>query len=530
MLALTDETGRVVVRTGGTGIIGDSQAGDDIIRQVLEDGRAVAETQILSHEVLAKEGILSNGLVQPASKSGPASGMVMKAAGPVLDDSGRLLGVLYGGRLLNGDDRIVDRVTDIIFKGEVYRGRTVGAVTIFQEGTRIATGLKGADGRRAIGTAVSEEVRAQVLEKGEPWVARARIFNEWYLTAYRPIRNGAGEAIGILGVGLIDKKYADLKRRTVLIFSGITLAGLAAALIIAYLLSNRIARPIHKLVSASRQVAEGHLDFRVDVDTGDEFGALGKAFNAMAAAVRERDERLKEETQEEVMKAERLAMIGRLASGVAHEINNPLGSILLFTRLLLQKAPAEGLHRENLERIERDTKRCQVIVQGLLDFARKREPKVESVDIHDVLDKTIRLFEGHPSFHGIEIVKTYQPDLPNVMVDSAHIHQVFVNIIMNAVDAMEGGGTLTITTQSSSNASSLEVSFRDTGCGIAPDALDRIFEPFYTTKAVGHGTGLGLSISYGIVEKHGGTIRVHSRVGEGSTFVVVLPKAREVIS
>ena len=537
ILALTDSTGRVIVRTGDAVSTGDSQANDTLVKTVLEDKEAVAATQILTGEKLLNEGarlaerasieIISHPAGPAPKKSHETSGMVMKAAAPVLDRNGTMLGVLYGGKLLNHNHEIIDGVSDIIFKGEMYRGRHLGSVTIFQQDLRIATDVRTGSGERAIGTRVSEEVKEQVLENGKPWIARAPILGEWYLTAYRPILDANGEVAGMLGVGIIEEKYADLKKRSLLIFSGITLAGVAAALIIAYLLSNRITRPIHALVSASRQVAGGSLDLQVAVQSRDEIGELASAFNAMTLAVKERDEKLKQETQEEVMKAERLAMIGRLAAGVAHELNNPLGSILLFSRLLLQKAPSEGLLRENLDRIEKDTKRCQAIVQGLLDFARTREPKVESVDVHDILEKTIRLFEGHPSFHNIEWIKDFQPDMPNIMVDSALILQVFVNIIMNAVDAMDGSGILTIGTQSLKADRHVKILFTDTGCGIPPDALDRIFEPFFTTKAVGHGTGLGLSICYGIVERHGGTTRVASRVGEGSTFVVTLPKERE---
>jgi len=224
------------------------------------------------------------------------------------------------------------------------------------------------------------------------------------------------------------------------------------------------------------------------------------------------------------MKSERLAMIGQLAAGVAHEINNPLGGILLFSRLLLQKAPSEGIMRDNLERIEKDAKRCQSIVQGLLDFARQREPKIETLELNDVLERTVNLFAKQPLFHNIEIVKQYQADLPVISADPAQIQQVFVNIIMNAADAMNGKGTLTVATKSSDRDNYVEVSFADTGKGISSDELHRVFEPFFTTKMVGHGTGLGLSISYGIIQQHGGTVKVSSRVGQGSTFVVFLPK------
>jgi two-component system NtrC family sensor kinase len=222
-------------------------------------------------------------------------------------------------------------------------------------------------------------------------------------------------------------------------------------------------------------------------------------------------------------------MIGRLAAGVAHEINNPLGSILLFSRLLLQRTPSDDLQRENLERIERETRRCQNIVQGLLDFARQRKPKVEAVQINDILDKAIQLFDNQPMFHNIDLVKDYQPDLPIISVDPSLILQVFTNIIINAVDAMKDSGVLTIRTLHVESPQRIEISFSDTGPGIPSNELDKVFEPFYTTKEVGRGTGLGLSVSYGIIEGHGGTMRVQSRVTKGTTFIVLLPVTEEKV-
>ena len=284
-------------------------------------------------------------------------------------------------------------------------------------------------------------------------------------------------------------------------------------------------RPVDSLLLATRNLAGGNMEQYVQInDSPEEIAKLGEAFNHMVSSIKQRDEQLQKQAQEEVMKSERLAMVGQLAAGIAHEINNPLGGILLFSRLLLQKAPSEGLMRDNLERIEKDAKRCQNIVQGLLDFARQREPKIETLELNDVLEKTINLFENQPLFHNIEIVKQYQADLPTIFADPAQIQQVFINIIMNAAEAMDGKGVLTIATKSGDRDNYVEISFSDTGRGIPADELSRVFEPFFTTKGVGRGTGLGLSISYGIIQKHGGTIKVSSRLGQGSTFLIILPK------
>jgi signal transduction histidine kinase len=238
-------------------------------------------------------------------------------------------------------------------------------------------------------------------------------------------------------------------------------------------------------------------------------------------------QRLLEKRSEEMGKSDRLAMIGRLAAGVAHEINNPLGGIMLFSNLLLRKAPAAGTERENLERICNEAKRCQKIVQGLLDFARRREPKAEPVDIHDVLDKTLELVEGQALFQNIETVKNYRKEGRLVRVDPNQMEQVFINLVFNAAEAMGGTGRLTISTQSVDGGEGLQISVADTGCGISEEDMEHVFEPFFTTKSVGDGTGLGLSISRGIVENHGGTIRVTSKVGHGTTFAIRLPTIQD---
>ena len=185
----------------------------------------------------------------------------------------------------------------------------------------------------------------------------------------------------------------------------------------------------------------------------------------------------------------------------------------------------EGTERENLKRIANDAERCQKIVQGLLDFARQREPKIEPRDANDVVNKAVSLLENQAVFHNVRIVKELQRGLPPVGVDESQVVQVFVNMIMNAAEAMNGVGTLTVSTSRRDDTRRVEVAFTDTGEGIPEENLTHLFEPFFTTKEVGKGTGLGLSISHGIVETHGGEIHVKSRAGEGTTFVVSLPAA-----
>ena len=534
---LTDSKGTVLLRTANPKEKGDSQASNELIKRVLTGKNVVASIEILSKEELMKESenfaaqAYTRIIATPDSisthKEAEASGMFIIAAAPILNDNDKILGVLYGGKLLNHNNAIVDKIRDTIYGDEKYNGKDVGVVTIFQDDVRISTNVKTEDGQRAIGTLVSKDAYKNVLIKGDSLSKIDFAVHDWYITAYEPIKNISGNVIGILGLGVLESKFRSMERKALWIFLGITFAGMAVSVIICFVLTNSIVKPIDSLLLATRGLADGNMEQHVQLNNSpDEIAKLGQAFNYMVSSVKERNEQLRKQAQEEIMKSERLVMISQLAAGVSHEINNPLGGILLFSRLLLQKAPSEGIMRDNLERIEKDAKRCQSIVQGLLDFARQREPKIEVLELNDVLEKTVNLFENQPLFHNIEIVKQYQPDLPVISADPAQIQQVLVNIIMNAADAMNGKGVLTTSTRSADTNDYVEVSFTDTGNGIPSDKLDRVFAPFFTTKGIGHGTGLGLSISYGIIRRHGGTIKVSSRIGQGSTFVVTLPKNR----
>ena len=531
ILTLTDKDGRVLIRTRNPEAYGDSQVGDELVREVIHKREMVASTQIISKEELLKEGedlakqahieFISTPKAKPRPEKEENSGMMIKAAAPVFDYNGNLIGILYGGTLLNRNYEIVDKIKDIVYRGETYRGKDIGTATIFQGDLRISTNVERKDGTRAIGTRVSKEVNNQVLVKGKPWFDRAFVVNNWYITAYEPIRNIKDEVIGILYVGILEEKFLDMKRQTMLTFLGITFVGIVIAFAISCLLGNSIAKPIRLLVSASNKFAKGDLDHRVEYRNGDEIGELGTAFNYMLDSIKERDERLKEYTKKEIMKSERLAMVGQLAAGVAHEINNPLGSILIYSHLLIEDLEKEDPRRGNIEKIVNQATRCKKIVKGLLDFSRQTEPEMKLSDINTIVKEVLSLVERQVMFHNIKVIKKLSPDLPTILLDKNQIQQVLMNIILNAVEAMDGQGKLTVETFSDEEY--VKTKFTDTGCGISEENMKKLFQPFFTTKETGHGTGLGLSISYGIIRKHNGKISVSSKIGKGSTFTIVLP-------
>jgi len=230
-----------------------------------------------------------------------------------------------------------------------------------------------------------------------------------------------------------------------------------------------------------------------------------------------------QQTHLQLVQSEKMASVGKLAAGVAHEINNPLGGILIYASLMLEDMPEDDPKREDIKRIVQETTRCKEIVKSLLEFGHQSGPKFEPVDVNRAIVDGLFFLENQAIFHNIDIVKDLDPFLPRIMGNASQLKQVFMNMVVNAADAMSGNGKLTIRTRLSEDESYVTVEFSDTGVGIPEENLSKIFDPFFTTKEVGKGTGLGLAVCYGIVEKHGGRIDVDSKVGEGTTFRIILP-------
>ncbi|MCK4307689.1 cache domain-containing protein [candidate division WOR-3 bacterium] len=530
ILTLTDNKGKVLVRTRNPQVVGDSQADDELVSKVLTEQKVVASTQVITRKELLKEGedLAKQSHIKfiptPKAKSTlekeRTDGMMIKVASPILDYNGNLIGVLYGGNLLNRNYEIVDKVKAIVYYGETYEGKDIGTATIFQKDLRISTNVEKSNGERAIGTRVSKEVYEQVLEKGNPWFGRAFVVNNWYITAYEPIKNIKDEVIGILYVGILEKKFVDLRKRTLLIFLGITVAGVFVSLIIAYLLTNRIIKPIKYLVSASKQIANGNLDARVKCNSKDEIGELGETFNFMAGSLKERDEKLREYAEQEMMHSERLVTLGQLAAGVAHEINNPLAVVMGRAEFLASEmGDADPIILKSIKTIEHESGKAASIVRKFLSFARQPEPKFELTDINKLLENSLTLASHQALIEKITIVKNINEKIPKILADPQQIQQVFINVILNAFQSMPGGGKLLVATGMKNGF--VETKFTDTGSGIAKEDLNKIFDPFFTTKK--RGTGLGLAISKNIIDKHSGTIGIESELNKGSIVIIKLP-------
>lgn len=553
ILNVTDPKGIVIIRTRNPSITGDDRSQDEIIERALSK-EVAASPQIISRELLLREGkdLAEKAVIEikltpkaaESTKNKETSGMILKAASPILDEDNNLLGVLYGGVLINRNYEIVDRVKEIVYKEEKYKGKEIGTATIFQHDLRISTNVENSDGSRALGTRVSKKVNDAVLKEGKSWIDRAFVVNDWYITAYEPIKNSKNHIIGILYVGMLEKPYIDTAQKVMMTFILMASLCVVLLLVLLYFFTNKITDPLFKIVEATRKIAKGDLSHKVNVDSTDEIGYLAESFNKMTEDLdaankkllewgktleKKVEERTKElrEMQAHLIQSEKLASLGKLAAGVAHEINNPLGGILIYSHLILEDLDKDIPYYDNLRKIVKETTRCKEIVKGLLEFARPKDPETSLININGVLEKALSIMETKTLFQNITIKKEYSSSLPKITADSAQLQQVFINIIINAAEAMEGNGSLTIKTGIDRHNNTLYIHFRDTGPGIPEDVKSRLFEPFFTTKEVGKGTGLGLAISYSFIRKHKGTIEVQSKVGEGSTFIVILPIKNE---
>jgi two-component system NtrC family sensor kinase len=361
--------------------------------------------------------------------------------------------------------------------------------------------------------------------------------------------------LGILGIVYSLDEIERETRSKALWIAGFALAFVIVASFAVGLFVHRLVyRPLRDLEEGAGRLAAGNLDQPIPVRSDDEFGQLAHSFNDMTTALRgsraelqewghtleqrveHRTEQLRR-AQAEAARGEKLASVGQLASGVAHELNNPLTGILTFSTLLRQKLPDGSQDAEDVDLVIRESKRCAGIIKRLLDFARDKPPEKRFIDLNQVIEDTVRIVERQAQVRDIEIALDLDRTLPPIWADADQIKQVVMNMLINAQHAIEDKGTITVKScralepkraePGAEPVPMVEFAIIDTGCGIAEKNLRRIFDPFFTSKAVGQGTGLGLSVSHGIVQAHGGLIEVESKVGEGSTFRVFLPIDRQ---
>jgi len=389
----------------------------------------------------------------------------------------------------------------------------------------------------------AETVRALTGRPHELSLSQGR-----YLWLARPVTGGippiAAGPIAVLGIRLDEAVI----QRTTRAIGWIAFISMAIGAFLSIWAIRSITRPVKALVADSKRIGGGDLTHRSLVQGSDEIAELAGSFNQMVDQLqisynqlsdlnRTLEERVKERTrqleeaQAQLLQAEKLASIGQLAAGIAHELNNPLMVIMGNTQLALRMLRGEPIPKdlipelkELLQALDQESHRSKTIVGNLLDFSRVKPPMEVASDLHKLLDESLNLVGHQASLQSVEVVKRYAKDLPLLKADPGQLKQVFVNCILNAVQAMPQGGRLTLETARSQTH--LTVRIQDTGVGISEELVSKVFDPFFTTKEVGKGTGLGLSVSYGIIQHHQGTINLNSKIGQGTTVTIQLPLSR----
>jgi two-component system, NtrC family, sensor kinase len=553
-LAFAEAGNRAVIRASKSGADQpdtNSPPVSDLISQAMA-GQVMASTELLSYDALIREGpaLAERAQIRTIPSQAQMSaqsriindGMVLIAATPVSIGS-EFVGVLYGGILLNRDEGLITQINDFVFGDKKHANGATGIVTIFLENVRIATNVTGASGQSLVGGYAPADIYRAVSLQGNPYYTRSYIAGSWYLTAGKPIRNHQNKIVGILGVGIPENPFLDVRTSMMLPFLLVAGIGVLVVLGITYFITSSMIHPLEEMVQATNRIAAGDLDHSVGITSNDEIGILANSFNKMLASIktmkieleewgRTLEEKVDKRTEElvavqtQMAQSEKLASIGRLAAGVAHEINNPLAGVLTFSMLALEDCDDDHPMKQSLEVIVKQTLRCRETVKGLLDFARQSSATPTLIDVNSIVDKTLQLLENQAIFQNIQSVRKFDTNLPQVLLDAGELQQVIINIVINAVDAMEENGKLTIETSQSRQTQEILIRISDTGKGIPDSVLPLIFEPFFTTKKVGKGTGLGLAIVHGIVTRAGGKMEVASS-SKGATFIVRLPIARE---
>ena len=474
----------------------------DFAGRVTTEGKAVGG-------VLALEGPL---IAQLGYASGLDEGLFLVAGAPV-GGGGAILLVA----LLNGRPELFATPVDALWPGH----RDWYAATLFLRDRRVATTM----GAEWLNSRADPLVVRRVLDEGRMFLGSAAVVRIPYYTAYMPLHDFALRRIGMLGVGVREEVYTDMQGQTVTLFSGLIALGMIFGFAMTYVVSAWLIKPVRELAQGMHRVAEGDLAFKVRIHSTDELGRLANAFNLMVKAIKERDMRLREQSEERLSMVEKQVSIGRLAAGVAHEINNPLTSILSLSMLLQKGLPAGDSRHEDLDVIVAETTRCREIVKNLLDFARERPSEKKIVDLNQVIRETLVLTRKYEGMDKVTLETRLSAEPQWVNGDPKQLQQVFTNLVTNAAEAMETRGTVTLSTDEDSSGAFVVAEVRDTGKGMPKEVVSRAFEPFFTTKGARKGTGLGLSVTLGIVRKHDGTIDIDSTEGVGTLVRVTLPRA-----
>ncbi|OPX55222.1 two-component system, NtrC family, sensor kinase [Oceanospirillum multiglobuliferum] len=508
----------------------------------------------------------------PTQKRIETRGLFIRTLHPVQVD-GKVVAILDTGRLLNRNNAFVDQIRDLVYQAGTLPEGGIGTVTLFLDDTRISTNVprdfndtdvqsEQGEFTRALGTRVSHDVNKKVLQKGESWVDRAFVVNQWYISAYDPIEDFSGKRIGMLYTGFLEQPYTDIYHKTLIELIGAIAVVTFISSILVLRSAGLVIHPLKRIHSVVQAVKLGRRQRIGMMENHDEFSELAEQFDLMLdlleernrqiqqaaevleQKVQERTQSLQDKTQElqehihllqdtraQLVTKEKLAVLGELTAGIAHEINNPaaviLGNIDLLQAILGQDSqPVE----EEIELIVQQVYRIRSLINNLLQYSRPSEytQAMASININPVVEETLVLVRHTLEKQAMQ-VKLHLNAQQQVEANVQQLQQVLVNLIMNAANATEGAGLIEIETGDWVEKGCIEGVFirvLDQGEGITETALPHIFDPFFTTRD--NGTGLGLSVSYGIIRRYGGDIQVSSILGQGSTFTVYLRTKAEL--
>jgi two-component system NtrC family sensor kinase len=485
----------------------------------------------------------------PTNKVAETRGMMIHTAAPVsINGSQR---VLMGGILLNRNLDFIDTINTLVYQRKNTAEDPRGTATLFLEDVRISTNVRLFENVRALGTRVSAEVRRAVLDQGQTWLDRAFVVNDWYISGYLPIYDSFDQRIGMLYVGFLEEPFRLVKRDAIAMM-WIAFIGVLIVFIPVFLrLAGGIFSPLERMTKTMRRVETGDLTARNNLNqSGGEIAEVSHHLDHLLDQVQERDKQLRdwadvlnvrveertaqlqeanrklETTYKQLVMSEKLASIGEITAGVAHEINNPVAVIqgnVDVVRLTLGEQ-AEPVKTE-LDLIDRQIMRIGGIVGKLLQFARPSDygKFEEYVNLRDVTQDSLGLVDHVYASNDID-VKLEFTNVPDVKINPSELQQVIINLIINAVQAMDGKGILTIQSHvlERDGKNGVCLAFHDSGPGISEDTINTIFDPFFTTKRA-KGTGLGLSISQTIIQTAGGIITADNHPRGGALMSIWLP-------
>ena len=506
--------------------------------------------------------LLETPRARPTDRTVEDRGMMIRAIYPVKLASGKIVALLDGGVLLNGNFDFVDTIRDLVYgPGSLLEG-SIGTVTVFLDDVRITTNVPLRPGERALGTRVSDEVRSRVLGQGEVWIDRAFVVNDWYISAYEPILDDTGKRVGMLYSGYLEAPYRTSLWRALAVLVLMFLILMLLSSIVAIRGAKSIFKPLESMTKVVHATRSGQAQRIGQVDSRDEIGELAREFDVMLDLLEERSRQVRDwadqledkvaertaelqrknadllrtirvlrETRQQLVVAEKLAALGELTAGVAHEINNPtqvmLGNLDVITA---QLGPALRPVQNEIDLVIEQIYRIQEIINNLLQYARPNEfaGYMTEVDVNMLVSDTLKLVQ-HMRKEATFSIKLDLQASNHVKINQQELQQVLVNLIVNAIHAIQDRNGKILIMSRDWDDRGVMICVKDDGVGMDEEQLGRIFNPFYSTKGQGEGSGLGLSVSYGLIRRYGGNISVKSTPGEGAEFTIWLLSEPELI-